>query len=222
MRLIFFGPSDIVRFGLRTYSSLEEAMSLVPRLANLLSEVEVIVTQVRVLLSEVDETQRLARAVVEQADVVSVRAEGVVEQADSVSQRAGEVLAQTAPLAAQFTPLLERLAPTLQQLQPMLERLAKTTSPNEVDAVVALIDTLPELVGALRKDVLPIVATLGTVAPDLRDLLDVSKELNEILGSVPGLGRVKKRVEQLQAQQDEHQQNGYRAEEEPPAAPDRP
>ena len=46
---------------------------------------------------------------------------------------------------------------------------------------------------------LPVMTTLGTVAPDLHDLLDVSRELNEMLGKLPGLGRIKRRVEEEQA-----------------------
>jgi hypothetical protein len=75
---------------------------------------------------------------------------------------------------------------------------------------------LPPIVGKLDSDILPVLDTLATVAPDLRDLLDVSKELNELIGAVPGLGRVKKRIEERQQEADD-----YRAEEAPPAAPDR-
>jgi hypothetical protein len=94
--------------------------------------------------------------------------------------------------------------------------LADTTSAAEVDAMVGLIDALPNIVDKLDADILPVLDTLATVAPDLRDLLDVSKELNELISSVPGLGRVKKKIEEQQDAQDE-----YRATEEPQAAPDR-
>jgi hypothetical protein len=53
------------------------------------------------------------------------------------------------------------------------------------------------------------------VAPDLRDLLDICKELSELIGSVPGLGRVKKKIEDADWQEE------YRALEEPQAAPER-
>ena len=47
--------------------------------------------------------------------------------------------------------------------------------------MVALLDTLPNVAQKLDRDVLPVLDTLGTVAPDLRDLLDVSKQLNVML-----------------------------------------
>ena len=49
-----------------------------------------------------------------------------------------------------------------------------------------LIDHLPDLTERVERDVLPVMATLGTVAPDIHDLLDVSRELNEMLAKLPG------------------------------------
>jgi hypothetical protein len=40
------------------------------------------------------------------------------------------------------------------------------------------------------------------VAPDLHDLLEVSRELNEMLAGLPGLGRIKKRIDEEQAEED--------------------
>ena len=51
----------------------------------------------------------------------------------------------------------------------------------------------------LERDILPVMTTLGTVSPDLHDLLDVSRELNEMLAKMPGMGRIKKRIDEQQA-----------------------
>ena len=63
-------------------------------------------------------------------------------------------------------------------------------------ALVTLIDHLPAVTLQVERDVLPVMASLGSVAPDLHELLDVSRELNEILGKIPGIGRLKRRVEE--------------------------
>ena len=47
---------------------------------------------------------------------------------------------------------------------------------------------------------MPILDSLNSVAPDLHDLLDVSRELNEMLAQVPGISRMKKRIDQQQAE----------------------
>ena len=48
-------------------------------------------------------------------------------------------------------------------------------------------------------DALPV----DSVAPDVHDLLDLTRELNVMLAKVPGMGRVKKRVDEQQAADDE-------------------
>jgi hypothetical protein len=62
--------------------------------------------------------------------------------------------------------------------------------------MVALVDHLPLLVMKLETDVIPVLDSLGTVSPDLRELLNLTVELNELLANVPGLGRIKRRIEQ--------------------------
>jgi len=91
-------------------------------------------------------------------------------------------------------------------LQPTLERLAETTEPHEVDAMVALVDQLPLVAAKLETDVIPIMHTLTSAAPDLHALLDVSRELNELIGKVPGLGRIKRKVEEEQEEMAQAQQ----------------
>ena len=49
-----------------------------------------------------------------------------------------------------------------------------------------------------QADVIPMLRTLSTVAPDLHDLLDVSRELNEMLAKLPGMGRIKRKVDEEQ------------------------
>ncbi len=51
----------------------------------------------------------------------------------------------------------------------------------------------------LDADILPIIENLKTVAPDIHDMLDVTRELNLMLAKLPGMGRIKKRVDEQQA-----------------------
>jgi hypothetical protein len=63
---------------------------------------------------------------------------------------------------------------------------------------VKVIDQLPRLADKLETDIMPILDSLNSVAPDLHDLLDVSRELNEMLAQVPGMGRMKRRIDEQQ------------------------
>jgi ABC-type transporter Mla subunit MlaD len=124
-----------------------------------------------------DDAERLLGAV----EALVARIETTRRDADDLILRAEEPVRRT-------NALVSALEPSLAKLQPTLERLADTTH-------------LPALVDRLERDILPILGTLTSVAPDLHDLLDVSRELNGMLGKIPGMGRIKQRVDDQQAEQ---------------------
>jgi hypothetical protein len=122
--------------------------------------------------------------------------ERAVELVDGIrTATAGADALVVAATAAQFrlVELLDGLEPSLTALQPTLQRLAETTDPREVDALVGLVDRLPVLAEQVERDVLPVMQALSSVAPDLHDLLDTSRELNEMLTKVPGISRLRGR-----------------------------
>lgn len=147
-----------------------------------------------------------AEALIGRVDALLVRIEGTRQGADAVVRRVDAIAGDAEPLVRRMAGLLDRLEPSLTTLEPTLRTLADTTSPAEVQALVTMVDHLPELTLRLETELLPIMGTMGSVAPDIHDLLDVSRELNEMLGKLPGMGRIKKRVEEKQEQEGEAQQ----------------
>lgn len=139
-----------------------------------------------------------AEALIGRVDALLERIEGTRLGADAVVRRVDAVAADADPLVRRLETLLGLLEEPLGRLGPTLRTLADTTSPDEVAALVTMVDHLPELTRRLESEVLPMMATLGSVAPDMHDLLDVSRELNEMLGKLPGMGRIRKRVEEQQ------------------------
>ncbi|HET8588799.1 MAG TPA: hypothetical protein VFM01_04140 [Nakamurella sp.] len=176
------GPAEVLRLAEQGYQAAERAIGLVPRVVG--------------LLDQVDQLMHRVVTVAERAERLLARADGLVQRADGLLQRAGTAVDAADQLSGEATALLEPFRPALQRLEQIATRLADTTSPAEVDAVVQVVNMLPEVVVSLREDVMPILNTLDTVAPDVRELLVVSRELNEMLGAIPGLGRAKKRIEQ--------------------------
>lgn len=164
------GPSDLFTLAVRGRDTLETALGLLPRLFRLVADIEQIV----------------------------VRVNGVIAAVDHIESRAGDAVGEVEQIVTRVGPLLDRFEPLLDKLEPIASKLVDTTSPDEVEAVVQLVNHLPELVDKIDNDVLPILDTLGTVAPDLRELLTTSKELNEIVASIPGLGRMRKHVRMSQ------------------------
>lgn len=175
MRLPVPGPRDVLSALERGGDQLEALIGAVPRALALLDRAEALLDGANVAVQRV-------REVTEAANVVVVRVGSVVADADAA--------------VARVTTLTDALEPSLAKLQPTIETLADTTHPDEVAALVRLVDTLPELTTRVETDVLPVMATLGTVAPDVHDLLTVARELNDMLATIPGMGRLKRRIDE--------------------------
>ncbi|WP_122819107.1 hypothetical protein [Nocardioides pantholopis] len=164
------GPRDLQRYA-------EQLIGAVPRMTAVLAGAEALVVAADGLLAE-------TRSLMARIEGTRLDADQMVRDMDEPFRR--------------LIRLLDALEPSLLRLQPMLERLSESTSPHEVDSMVALIDRLPALTDSVESDVLPVLRTLRSVAPDLHDLLDISRELNELLLNLPGMGRIRKRVEEQQ------------------------
>jgi ABC-type transporter Mla subunit MlaD len=155
----------------RAGEAVEELFAVAPRLGALLADAERLVGDIGALLERIEATRAEADEVVARTDATRARADA----------------------------LLTALEPPLTALQPTLDRLAETTDPREVDALVVLVDQLPLIAEQVEGDVIPVMRSLRTVAPDVHDLLDLTRELNGMLAKVPGMGRIKKRVDEQQA-----------------------
>ena len=65
------------------------------------------------------------------------------------------------------------------------------------NSIEVRVDELPKLKEHLTADILPILATLDRVGPDLHDLLDVTRDLKLAVAGIPGLGMLRRRGEKL-------------------------
>jgi hypothetical protein len=126
------------------------------------------------------------------------RVMALLDAAERIVVDLDALVVAAAATEARLGDLLDRLEPSLTALQPTLARLAETTDPREVDALVSLVDRMPVLAEQVERDVVPVMRTLGSVSPDLHDLLETSRELNDMLAKLPGMGRIKRRVDAQQ------------------------
>jgi ABC-type transporter Mla subunit MlaD len=195
------GPRDLVTLVER---SSEQLVALLPRATELLGSAERLVRDAGALVDRIEAIRSEAQALVERSEATRARADELVTGLEPTTRRAVALLAALEPAAERAVALLESMEPSLLKLMPTLERLAETTDPREVDAMVAMIDQLPLLAAKIETDVIPVLNTLTSVAPDLHDLLDVSRELNLMLARLPGMGRVKRRVDEQQELREGH------------------
>lgn len=184
------GPRDLTRLAERATGFLDELVGLVPRAAALLTGAEALLVEAEALLVRVG-------AVVDRVEETRIAADGVLAGAAASTGAADVLVDEARAPIRRIAALLDDVEPSLVSLQPTLERLAKTTDPDEVEAVVRLIDRLPDVTERID-GVLPIVASLQTVAPDIRRLLEIVGELDDLILHLPGMGRIRKRVEEDQ------------------------
>ncbi len=189
MRLPVPGPRDVLHALERGSEQVDALLGAVPRVLALLDQAEVLVARASTAVDRVAVVADAAAAEV-------VRVGGIVDAAALEVERVATVVDGADVQVARVTTLLDVLEPPLTTLQPTLQTLADTTHPEEIAALVTLVDHLPALTEQVERDVMPVLTTLGSVAPDLHELLNVSRELNEILGKIPGIGRLKRRVEE--------------------------
>lgn len=174
---------------------LDQAASLLPRAFALLGRAEVLVRDAGALIERIEVTRTAADAVVKSTD-------RVVSDANALIVRTAGTVGSVEPTIDRAQRLLDSFAPSLDRLQPILDRLAQSTGPDEIEALIKLVDHLPMLVDRLESDVLPILANMENVGADIHDLLDMATEVNEMLARLPGMGKARQRVEDKQAARD--------------------
>jgi hypothetical protein len=115
-----------------------------------------------------------------------LRADDAITAVDRTTTRAGETLGRADGLVDRMEPLVGGYAEPLQRLAPSVRRLAETLEPHEVEAMVTLVDRLPQLVDRLDQSVLPALASMGNVGEDVHDLLDTMQDLRQVVKGFPG------------------------------------
>ncbi|WBB70559.1 hypothetical protein [Micromonospora sp. WMMD812] len=160
-------------------------------------EVAVISAAATSAIETATEVATAAAVVVGEAEQVSRTAGAVVVEAESVAGRASAAVGTAAEAAATAAELLVAYEPALRRAAPMTTRFVEQLSHEEVTAAIRLIDELPKLREHLTADILPILATLDRVGPDLHDLLDVTRDLKLAVAGIPGLGMLRRRGEKL-------------------------
>ncbi|WP_375489862.1 hypothetical protein [uncultured Jatrophihabitans sp.] len=158
------------------------------RITALLPRAETFLDTAELLLSRVGD-------VVDRLDRCEAHIRAVVQRVATSERIARDVIDDTAELQRSARTIFDVYEPVLHGASGTAAHASERFGPSQVDALVAYLDFLPML-EEIDKQLVPMMGTLGTVAPDLAQLLAVSRGLNEMLGSLPGLGRAKRRVDE--------------------------
>jgi hypothetical protein len=224
------GPSDVFHAveGLR--DGFGEALALVPRMGALVDGAESLLDRVSSLLTRVEElvdradeqiagiartraradaaieavgsTQRKADEAIAAVGTTNRKADAAIEAVGSTQHKADAAIAAVEGTQQRADTVLDEFEPALTVLAPSVRRLASTLDPDEVEAMVTLIDRLPVLVTHLDRDILPILASLDGVGTDVHDLLDTVQDMRQVVKGFPGSRLFRRRGAEEIAQQE--------------------
>ena len=208
------GPSDVLAAMGGVRSGVAEALELVPRAGALLGRVEGMVDQLSTLLTRVEgivdradaeieavattrrradeaiagvgETQRKADEAIAGVGETQRKADEAIAGVGETRQKADDAISGVDRTAARADRLVDHFEPALTALSPAIRRLATTLDPDEVEAMVTLIDRLPRMVAHLDEDILPILESLGDVGTDVHDLVDTVQDMRQVVKGFPG------------------------------------
>ncbi|MBG6067540.1 hypothetical protein [Micromonospora ureilytica] len=188
----------------RAFAVLDGVEALLARINGVIDRIETTVDRTDQVLTDAEAAVRevavisaAATTAIDTATEVATAAAVVVAEADRVAGHAAATVGTAAEAAATAAELLAAYEPALRRAAPMAGRFVEELSHEEISAAIHLIDELPKLKEHLTADILPILATLDRVGPDLHDLLDVTRDLKLAVAGIPGLGMLRRRGEKL-------------------------
>ena len=138
MRLPVPGPRDLLAVIEKGADQVDQLLGAVPRVLALLDQAEVLLVRASAAVDAVEAVTREAR------DRRRAHRRPSSTGPEALLVRTDTVVGTADALVSRSVPLLDALEPSLVKLlQPTLDTLAETTHPEEVAALVQLIDHLP-------------------------------------------------------------------------------
>jgi methyl-accepting chemotaxis protein len=198
----------------RVAALVDEAERLVARVGAALDRVDAAVQRVDDVVTDVDTAARRVDGVVgrvdgvvgdaqglvgrvaevaEHADTVASGAGGVVDRADSVARTAESLVDEVGATGRGAQELLDLYRPAAERAAPLVSRFVEAFSETELRALIRLVDQVPRFTEHMESDIMPILATLDRVGPDVHELLDVLKDVRQALLGVPGFKMLRRR-----------------------------
>jgi hypothetical protein len=121
-------------------------------------------------------------------------AEAVVAQAGELVDRTERIIGDAEDAVAEARRVTAAAEEQVVAAKPILTFLQEFSA-HEVQAAISLVDELPRLSRHLNEDVLPILATLRQVGPDLHELLEVANDVRQAILGIPGFEFLRRRGE---------------------------
>lgn len=189
----------------RAAGVLDEIDALLRRVAELAGRAEAIIDRAGTIAAKTEATISAADNLIRQSSAVTIEVQHTVTAAGKVNTEAAAVVAKAAAATDDVTEIVATYRPLAQRAAPLAQRFVEELSEDEVHAAIRLIDQLPVLTERLERDILPVLATLEGVGPDVHELVAVLKEVRQAIHGVPGFRFFRRRGEEAEAQEQQVQ-----------------
>jgi hypothetical protein len=173
---------DVTGYLSRAVGLLDTAEQLAARAAALLDRVEAVTTRTEKVVAEIEATSASAAGQVLAVGRIAATAEGLTARGDRLVGRAEHLVDLGEPVATAAVPLARRF----------LDELTE----QEIHAIVTLVDRAPEVLEHVDETVVPTMQRMSEVGPDIKELLLAVSAMRELVESLPGMGRVRRRMAQ--------------------------
>lgn len=173
---------DVTGYVGRAIGLLDTAEQLASRAAALLDRVEAVTTRAEKVVAEIEATSTAAAGQVLAVGRIAATAEGLTARGERLVGR-GERLA-------------DRAEPVAEAAVPLARRFFDELTEQEIHAIVTLVDRAPVVLEHVDETVVPTMQRMSEVGPDIKELLLAVSALREMVESLPGMGRVRRRMAQ--------------------------
>lgn len=199
-------------------STVDDVRTTVARADRMIDQVAGTVTDAEGVVRRVDGTIDSAEGVVarvgatvDTADELVLDAGPLIERVVPLIDFADSALAPVKPVveallvdaeldpevarrvATRLTEVLVWADKTVSLLEPIAGEVLQSVDPEEIKAVVKFIDHLPALGESLETDIMPVLASMDTVAPEVHQILEVAQQCLEAVAGIPGFQLLRRR-----------------------------
>jgi ABC-type transporter Mla subunit MlaD len=187
----------------RADGAIDRADGAIDRAEGTVGRAESTVGRAEAAIEAVGGTQRHADAAIAAVAETREKADEAITAVGRTTEHADAVLGRAEGLVTRVEPLARDYAEPMALLAPAVQRLAETLEPDEVEALVRMIDQLPSLATHLDEVVLPVLGSMDNVGQDVHDLVDTMQDLRQVVKGFPGSRLFRRRGAEEIAQDEE-------------------
>lgn len=187
----FFAAAESLREGVTDMvfdlpGTVGEVLELLRRTTELVDRAEALLTDAEGLVARADATMTAAENMVRDGEAMLDRTAGVLADAEQSAQAAADLTERADQLLAP----LEKLG---DEALPVASRVIASIDPDEVEAVIGMVNHLPALLGHLEEDIMPMLEKLDHVGPDVHDILSGVQGITTAMSGIPGVSMLMRR-----------------------------